>query len=285
MSNKDHGPDHYEELEIDLREYIMLLWRAKWFLAVLVILAVGAAFIFSTAFIDEEFETYTTIQLSNVDHTYARPETARELIRSEEIAGPIIRELNEEEEWSDHRVRSYIESNIEVEEVEGTDMIALYVYGNDPLEIAELANDISNYFLTASQERFQEELEQVQREMERYEERMDDYEGRIIETEEQIERIGQGELDPAAENLISSSISQRLFNYMERMEEAQEKFFELEREIDGMEEARIVNPPFTPGSPTAPNVSLNMAIAAVLAGMLGVFVVFFREFMKEEEDE
>jgi len=82
--------------------------------------------------------------------------------------------------------------------------------------------------------------------------------------------------------MLSSSISERIFNYIENLERAQDDFYSIEEEIQEMEEARIISTAFTPGSPTAPNRTLNMAIAAVLALMLGVFGVFFREFLREE---
>ncbi|KXS48090.1 MAG: lipopolysaccharide biosynthesis protein, partial [Halanaerobium sp. T82-1] len=37
-----------------------------------------------------------------------------------------------------------------------------------------------------------------------------------------------------------------------------------------------------PEDPVSPNTKLNVAIAAVLGLMLAVFIVFFKEFMKEE---
>lgn len=44
----------------------------------------------------------------------------------------------------------------------------------------------------------------------------------------------------------------------------------------------ILSAPKTPENKISPNLKLNMAIAAVLAFMLAVFIVFFREFMRED---
>lgn len=44
----------------------------------------------------------------------------------------------------------------------------------------------------------------------------------------------------------------------------------------------IINEANLPESPVSPNTKLNVAIAAVLGLMLAVFIIFFREFMKEE---
>ncbi len=286
---EEQGPrnteQYNEELEIDLREYVKLLWQAKWLLATIFIVAVAAAFIYSSFILEEEFETYTTIQLSNIDHVYSRPDTARQLIKSEKIAGDIIREFNGKQEWNDHRIRRFISGNLEVEKIEGTEMISLTVQGNNPGDVKEMADGIAESFLNASHEEFDRELDIKEDEMARYEERMNTYEERVIETEKEIERIAGGDLDPVAENLISNSVSQRLFNYFDLMEDSRDSYFRMEERIDDMERARIINPAFTPESPSAPSVRLNMAIAGVLAIMLGVFAVFFREFMKGENAE
>ncbi|KXS45510.1 MAG: lipopolysaccharide biosynthesis protein [Candidatus Frackibacter sp. T328-2] len=44
----------------------------------------------------------------------------------------------------------------------------------------------------------------------------------------------------------------------------------------------IVNSAIAPQNPVSPNTKLNIAIAGILALMLGVFIVFFKEFMAED---
>ncbi|MGM0500180.1 MAG: Wzz/FepE/Etk N-terminal domain-containing protein, partial [Bacillota bacterium] len=46
----NNGPDYYDEYEIDLREYIMLLWDNKFFIGGLVVLAVLISYVYSTNF-------------------------------------------------------------------------------------------------------------------------------------------------------------------------------------------------------------------------------------------
>ncbi|MFW6264933.1 MAG: hypothetical protein ACOC3B_02385, partial [Bacillota bacterium] len=46
----------------------------------------------------------------------------------------------------------------------------------------------------------------------------------------------------------------------------------------------VLNEPFTPRTRISPNKKLNVAIAGVLGLMLAIFYVFFREYMKDEEN-
>ncbi len=75
------------------------------------------------------------------------------------------------------------------------------------------------------------------------------------------------ELDSARENYSNAKF---------RFDEAQADLNSKDYSVD------IINNATLPSSPVSPNIKLNVAIAAVLALMLAVFIIFFREFMKEE---
>jgi len=65
----------------------------------------------------------------------------------------------------------------------------------------------------------------------------------------------------------------------EKVEEA--RLTEAQRSSD----VKFIAESVPPTQPMGTNLKLNVAIAGVLALMLGVFIVFFREFLKEEEEE
>lgn len=50
-------------------------------------------------------------------------------------------------------------------------------------------------------------------------------------------------------------------------------------------EITVVRNATIPENPVSPNKKLNIAIAGILGLMLSIFLVFFIEFMKEEEDK
>ena len=81
MEKEPHS-NYYDEYEIDLREYIMLLWENKLFIGGLVILAVIVAFLASHFIMSPSYETKARIQLSNYEGLYSEPETAVQLLSS-----------------------------------------------------------------------------------------------------------------------------------------------------------------------------------------------------------
>ncbi|MFW5736746.1 MAG: hypothetical protein ACOCXB_05280, partial [Halanaerobium sp.] len=74
------------------------------------------------------------------------------------------------------------------------------------------------------------------------------------------------------ENSSLQSSRQELRREIEERESELEDFYPLE----------ILDEPYLPENQISPNTKLNVAISAVLAFMLAVFIVFFKEFMKEE---
>lgn len=78
-------------------------------------------------------------------------------------------------------------------------------------------------------------------------------------------------------------IENNLANSKSAYQDSNEKLNSLEQELVELEyEITVLSSPKTPENPISPNTKLNVAIAAVLALMLAVFIVFFKEFMKEE---
>ncbi|MGM0437321.1 MAG: GNVR domain-containing protein, partial [Bacillota bacterium] len=65
----------------------------------------------------------------------------------------------------------------------------------------------------------------------------------------------------------------------EKVEEA--RLTEAQRSSD----VKFIAEAVPPTQPLGTNLKLNVAIAGVLALMLGVFIVFFREFLKKDDEE
>ncbi len=82
------------------------------------------------------------------------------------------------------------------------------------------------------------------------------------------------------------SLNQKLDIARKNYQNSEEKYSEKEQLLGSKDyQITIVNNPVVPQSPISPNIILNVAIAGVLAIMLGVFIVFFREFLKEDENK
>ncbi|MGM0419989.1 MAG: Wzz/FepE/Etk N-terminal domain-containing protein [Bacillota bacterium] len=277
MTEHDH---QYDEYEIDLREYIMLLWNKKWLIAGVIIVSILAAWVFSSYFLDETYRTEATLRMTDVSGPYSSPQQIQETLRSASVAGSLLVEFGYEVDTS--RYRGYVTNNISVNRIDDTDMINLEVEAPSAEMAHQIAGRLTEAFLEGSEEQFNRWRNRRQNELETYQNRREEYNEQIMAAEEQVQELAETDLDAAARNLIDTSISQRISLYIQEYDRQQERIFEIEDELAEKENAEIVNAAYLPTSPVSPRVTLNMAIAAVLAGMIAVFGIFFVEFLKED---
>lgn len=94
---ENEQPNYYDEYEIDLREYIMLLWDNKFFIGGLVILAIIAAFLFSTLVISPQYESEAslyTVDFELVNGNQFNREDYLTLFRRSNILEQIINDFS-----------------------------------------------------------------------------------------------------------------------------------------------------------------------------------------------
>ncbi|MFW6301639.1 MAG: Wzz/FepE/Etk N-terminal domain-containing protein [Bacillota bacterium] len=272
----------YDEYEIDLREYIMLLWNKKWLIIGLVVIAMVAAWAVSSFFMGETYETEVTLRMTDVSGPYSSVEQTRENLRSESIAGPILSEYGYEPGTSSFR--NFVRNNINLSRIDDTNYVRLEVAAGEAETVYQIAEKMTEAFLEGSDKQYDDWMDRREDELETYRERRESYDQQIQDAEQQIQELAESDLDAAARNLIDSSISQRISLYVQEYDRQQERIFSLEDEIADSERAEVINAAYLPANPSAPRVTLNIAVAAVLAGMIGVFGVFFIEFLKEDEE-
>lgn len=272
----------YDEYEIDLREYIMLLWNKKWLIIGLVVIAMVAAWAVSSFMMGETYETDATLRMTDVSGPYNSVEQARENLRSESIAGPILAEFDYESGTS--RFRNFTRNNINLNRVDDTNYARLEIAAGEAETAYQIAQKLTEAFLAGSDKQYNDWMARREDELETYRQRRENYDRQIQEAEQQLQELAESDLDAAARNLIDSSISQRISLYVQEYDRQQERIFSLEDKLADVQRAEVINAAYLPTSPSAPRVRLNIAIAAVLAGMIGVFGVFFIEFLKEDEE-
>ena len=274
MEREQH-PNYYDEYEIDLREYILLLWENKFFIGGLVILAVIAAFLVSSYFMAPTYETKAKIQLSNYEGLYSNPDTAVQLLSSTGLMQKVMEA--EDFDLSAASLNSYINNNLTVSQINNTSIISITVKNNEPQLTMDVAAGLIDNFEEDSNQYFEKKLENDREYISSLKEELEDLNSDLARNQELIQESREtGESEVASlliqENSSLQSSRLELRREIERRESELENFYPL----------AVLDAPYLPENPVSPNTKLNAAIAAVLALMLAVFIVFFREFMKEE---
>lgn len=275
--------DYYDEYEIDLREYILLLWEHKWFITAFVAAAVLAAFFVSSYFITPLYNVQATVKLANLEGIYSETEPMSELLSSSQLINPVLDELNLSSSFfKNYETEIISELSLTEQGMQGAvygGIIQITAEANNPEDLQKAVNGILENFKEESDDYFNKYLDDRVNYLDTLKAELKRIDNKIEKTNELLEGISDIEADEA---YLFVSLNNQLNNLEDNKRQYLKDIQELEREISDYREFSILNPPQEPQNPVSPNTRLNIAIAAVLALMLAVFIIFFKEFMKEE---
>ncbi|AZO93484.1 Wzz/FepE/Etk N-terminal domain-containing protein [Halocella sp. SP3-1] len=274
--------NYYDEYEIDLREYILLLWRRKWIIATFLMVFVLAAGIYSFFLIEPVYQSNMVIQLNNIDGVYSEPSTVIQIIKSNKFFKPIMDELNLS--YTNNELKSYISGNINITNIKDTNIIRITVNNTDPVIAKKILEKINHRFNQEANGYYDKIINNKKEQLSSLNNELNDIEKNINSIDKEITEINSLSTEnPVTISLISSSLTSKLDSYLNQKSETMDKIADLKEEILTYYPIMILDTPVLLDSPIRPNKKLNIAIAGVLGLMLGVFTVFFVEFMKEED--
>lgn len=305
---------YYDEYEIDLREYIKVLWDGKWLIIGLIIIAVLTAGAYSRFFIEPVYETEAAVEVSNAGRGYSNLEAVVQLLQSDEIIPPVPEEALKtvgsggvysdpedvvrllqsnklvkpvmeelEQDFTDAQLKNYIERNIEAVNIEDSDIVEIRVRDTNPERAEKLLEGIVNNFQDDSNRIYHRIIDNKEDQLASIDSNLQSLEDKIEDVHSEIDSILRLEMGPAEKSILINSLTARLEALFEQQNKLMEMEQDVKREIETYHPVREIETPYLPERPVSPNTKLNIAIAGVLALMLSVFIIFFREFMKEDE--
>lgn len=265
--------------EIDLRQYLIVLWRRRYTIAAITLTAVVAAALFS--FLSSPtYESQALIQLSEHSATvYASPSTAAEVLTAPSFLDPIAKEFG----MASGRE---LLKRVKVEPVRDTRMVRLKVRDSSAERARNIANAIASAFVARASERVEEKRKITSRRLESVNAQLAEIQ-RILElTRGTLVRIQQGGLltgeDRAfvrAFTLNAMSISETLYSELRAAQR------DLVSELLTVESPAIIEPPSLPSEPVAPRKVLNITLAAILGLMAGTMLAFVMEYFGAPTDQ
>ncbi|MDI3548616.1 MAG: hypothetical protein PWR10_2268 [Halanaerobiales bacterium] len=169
---------YYDEYEIDLREYIKVLWAGKWLIVGLMIVAMLIAGVYSKFFIEPQYVAKSTLLILPPKYTTSLEvstlpvETYRNLLLTDSMKSSIIEELglknDQGEPYQPSNLDGMMDVVIEAQNEDGkkefssqAPLIILSVKGTNPELISSIANAWANRFMEVSSEIRKGEVQQV----------------------------------------------------------------------------------------------------------------------------
>ena len=271
MSTDQVQQEKIYEDEIDLVQLIRSVWRFKWLLVGLVIVAVLAAGMHNKFFTTPVYRSEAILQSDSA-------KTISHIINSATFKENLIIEINQNNEID--KIRSAVHS-LEAETEEG--LIDITTKSPDP----EVAYVVLQHAIK-SVEGIQEQRIGENRELKLYyletiREQIEINEQVIAQTEEQIEALLSYSAATFDTDYLLGILTANLSRHVER------RLSLLGQEVATSEEiirfpVRVISEPYLPVRSEGAGLFLNVAIAAVLALMLGLFIVFVKVMFEDYDN-
>lgn len=239
---KEPQPNYYDEYEIDLREYIMLLWDHKFFIGGLVVLAIIISFLYSSFLVEPVYEAKSTLLIltprykTSLEVESFSIATYRNLATTDSIKQKVINDLNltneQGEAYTVDQLANMMDMNIlasEERNSEDTPLIELIVKSKDPQLAAEVANSWAEHFMSDSKQIRQNEVMEVATVIQE----------QFKKTEEKLNKLKSKLLTFNKEKRLNL-LKQHLNNKHKTANDYNKKIIELEKEL-GLRKSQFKN--------------------------------------------
>ncbi|WP_408955116.1 YveK family protein [Natroniella sp. ANB-PHB2] len=267
-----------EMIEIDLREYLKILIERKGTIIGVTLLAVLISGVISFFVLDPVYEAEATMGLSNRAGRYSEVTTAKQMLRSLSYFNQLNNELDL---GLDQNQLRKLRNNLEIDEVNDR-ILELSFQSKDPKQAKLILGNLIDLFKADSSQYFERNQARLEGELEEVETEITMLEGRLSEREDNIEELLSTDRLSTADKVILSNEFGNKINDLEKLRYSLvDEKYKLKERVDDLEGLLVINAPITPESPVAPNKKLNLAIAAVLGLMLGLFMAFMAEFLSD----
>ena len=261
--------------EIDLRQYLNVLWRRRNTIAAVTLAAVLAAGL-SSFLSPPVYESEAIIQLS--EHSapiYASPSSAAQVLTTPSFLDAVAKTSAVSETGRGLR------KLVKVEPVRDTRMIRLKVRYRDGQQTQRLSNAIAQAFISKASERVEEKRKATKARLDSVNAQLAEIQRILRLTRGTLSRLQQGGKLTGEERgfvrsftLNAMSVSEALYSELRVAQRG------LTSELLTLEPPALIEPPSVPLEPVARRKIMNTILAAILGLMAGTMLAFVMEYFR-----
>lgn len=308
--HNDHEVFHHEEDEIDLRDYIEVLWRRKWSIFIIFLISVVVAGVISFI-IPPTYQAKNLVELGSIkDKPLQTPSEISAVLKKDVVLDKIKEKLEQPLELSgdiNNKTVSNMFSVNKLEENGEAKFIEISGYAQTPenavlvvkkvtdvlleyhgliFEEAEKTYNIELASIENSKEKAKKDIERIQKDITRLEQDITEYTQKIEERED-IQSEGQGRIAESYINLLAEVKDQK-DNKEAQLLNLEQKLVNLDQALQQKKYERVYQTKNTqveleatpPDQKIAPKRKQNVLIAGVLGIFIGIFYAFGVEYFK-----
>ncbi|MGM0369638.1 MAG: YveK family protein [Bacillota bacterium] len=267
-------------VEIDLREYLRVL-ADKWKLVVgILLIAIISSGIYSYLIAQPVYQATAQIKLGTDSGNYSETNFVVEVLQSSSYWRQINQELNLKAKQGN--LKQMVESKLEVESEE--DIINLTFKATDAQKAKLALQQVIELVKTDSDQQFKKRLKQRKAELTEVKSELASIKSELKTRQNDFQAMADSSLSTVDKLILNNDFANRLSQLKELKTSLVQEKNNLLREIDNMIAVKVINPPLENNNPIKPNKRLNIAIAGILALMIGVFLAFVSEWWAEGTD-
>ncbi|WP_171046319.1 Wzz/FepE/Etk N-terminal domain-containing protein [Lentibacillus cibarius] len=305
-----------------MKEIINTLWQGKWIVAVITIIALLISSLYSFVIADPVYKGKSEVTIHKVATVpesiqpyideMTKPELFQQTMTSPDVLSDVIEENNLDTTVSS--LQSGLQIELPSDSENTSSIITISMEGTDREKIASIIDSAVSTTKAAIGDKIQTRLTSLEEE---YQQKMTEEDEKITTAVQEFNEMGADDGIPALiqfqQNTNSDGqyvfeMSEALLNDIQSLDKQTKIEYEkINENIANLTELYnfynskhddissvstmnimdlsmdVVSDTFVPEAPIAPSKLLNLAISVVLGLMIGVGVVFLREYMKDEE--
>lgn len=288
--------------EIDLREYVAVLWRRRWLILAVVVAALAAAAAASFA-MPRVYKVETVLALAQVQGgfygnqqvgtgeagkqpaglqagSYGNQAVAKEVLLSEDFLRQAAGRagLPQDRAYLDLLARA-----LKVDPVQGSNLIRIALETSDPGAAKALLESMAALYAQKSEEELAAQKNLLRRQLAAVEKWQADLDQGIDQARQLLAgSAGAGGIEARFERAMALTAMQG----QEQLRLALiDRYLSLQRELASIKGVQVIQPPEVPVRPVRPRPALNLAVAGVLGLMAAVLLAFVLEYFARPVQE
>lgn len=276
-----------EEQEIDLRDYINVVLKRKKLIITGTLICVAAAFII-TLLMPKTYKTEAIFQNAAIpDKDVIVIEnvviTGGNIINNAEVPEIILGDkvlTKALSKFSEIAPQDFKE-NIEIENIEGTDLFKITVKFDNPEAAEDICREIINWYFKYGMPLLEEKIGLLKSQISATDGMILNTEDLIKQLQRQIDSTTFEKGDMALEPTFKIPFLRNLYaEQQETLYHLYSKKDNLESQLLNIKKFKIVSSPFKPKNPVKPKIKLNILLSGILGLMFFTFLAFFVEYLK-----
>mgnify|MGYP006287237879 CR=1 FL=1 len=266
-----------EFVEIDLREYMMVLVESWKLITAITVITVLLAGIYAFYIADPVYQSTAKIKLGSNSGNYSNADFAIEMLNStsywQEINNEAKLNLTTEE------LNLFLANNVKIETTENTNIISISVNSKSAHKSKLAIEELLQLFTNDSQQEFKKRLQQREEYLTEVKNQLAGVNKDINEKQGAYNDLINSDLSTTDKVILNNDFTNKLNQLKKLRISLINRKNNLLEKINEMRKIKIINQPIENNNPIKPNKKLIVVIAGVLGIMLGVFAAFAKEFL------